>query len=102
MTASWWRLIGIPVVVVIAAQALRPIVAPWLGAQTQPVQMFSFLAVFIAAWAGGFWAGIFASSLSIVAAYVGVYLVTGSAPLLGTVDATRIVLFLSICFVFSV
>jgi PAS domain S-box-containing protein len=103
MPKALWRLLLVPVLVVTVTQALRPPLAPWLGPQTAPVQMFAFLAVFIAAWAGGLWAGLVTVPLSIGAAYVGAA-ITGTplAPFDPRADVARIALFTIISIIFSV
>jgi PAS domain S-box-containing protein len=103
MPMSLRRLVLVPVLVVAVTQALRPALAPWLGPQTSPVQMFSFLAVFIAAWTGGLWAGLLAMPLSIAAAYLGAALAgTPLAPFDPRGDVARIALFTVIGIIFSV
>src|SRR5262245_52196625 len=75
--ASIWRQIALPVGAVAACQLLRSPLAPLIGPQSSTVQMFSFLAVFVAASVGGFWAGMLASFLSIGAGYLGFVAETG-------------------------
>ncbi len=69
------------------------LVAPWLGPQTTAVHLFSFLAVFIAAWTGGFWAGTIAVPLSIAASYAGALLQGAAVPTLTPEENSRIALF---------
>src|ERR1043166_4841412 len=103
MKPSRWRVVGIAVLVGAAGQALRPIVSPWLTSSNAPtVQMFSLLAVFIAAWAAGFWSGVLAALLSVLGAYVSTSVRSGLAPSLHPIDVTRIALFLLISLVFCV
>lgn len=74
----------------------------WIGPQSTPVQMFSFLAVFIAAWLGGFWGGLVATPLTIIAAYIGVVIDTGGFPVLTAPDYSRVAFFVLVSIVFSV
>ena len=102
MNRPLWRYGVMPVLVVIAAQLLRSLLGDWIGPQSTPVQMFSFLAVFIAAWLGGFWAGLIATPLTVVAAYIGVVIETGGIPVLTVPDYSRVVFFTLVSIVFSV
>ena len=102
MNSPVWRYAIMPALVVAAAQLLRSLLGDRIGPQSTPVQMFSFLAVFIAAWLGGFWAGLVATPLTILAAYLGVVAEIGHIPVLTTPDYSRVVFFTLVSIVFSV
>jgi len=66
---------------------------PWMGAQTTIVHLFSFLAVFLAAWRGGFWAGTLAIPLSIAASFAGALLQGAALPPFTPEETSRVTLF---------
>src|SRR5258705_11258551 len=63
-----WRDPLVAVAAVLVAFALRLLLRPVMGGTEAPLQMF-LLAVFVAAWAGGLLAGVFATLLSPAPAY---------------------------------
>ena len=96
-----WRDPLVAVAAVLVAFALRWSLRPAMGGSEAPLQMF-FLAVFVAAWAGGLLAGLFATALSVGIAYFAFFQHPAGPFSLATPDVLRIGVFLAIGTVFSV
>ena len=96
-----WRDPLVAVAAVLVAFALRWSLRPVMGGTEGPLQMF-FLAVFVAAWAGGLLAGLFATLFSVVIAYAAFFQHPAGPFSLSTPDVLRIGVFLASGMVFSV
>jgi PAS domain S-box-containing protein len=96
-----WRGPLVAVAAVSAAFALRWSLRSVIGATDAPLQMF-FLAVFVAAWAGGLITGLVATLLSVVVAYSAFFRHPDGILSLASPDVFRISVFLLIGTVFSV
>jgi PAS domain S-box-containing protein len=96
-----WRDPLVAVAAVLVAFALRLLLRPVMGGTEAPLQMF-LLAVFVAAWAGGLLAGLFATLLSAALVYFAFFPHPGGVFSPSIPDVFRIGVFLAIGAIFSV
>jgi PAS domain S-box-containing protein len=96
-----WRGPFVAVAAVLVAFALRWSLRPVVGATGTPLQTF-FLAVFVAAWAGGLVTGLFATLLSVVLAWVWFFAHPAGMLSISNADVLRIAVFLVIGAVISI
>ena len=98
---SEWRGPLVAVLAVLVAYAVRAALSSVIGPFDAPLQMF-FLAVFVAAWTGGLAAGLLATALSVVVAYLAFFPDPPGLLSLSTTGLIRILVFSVIGTVFSV
>src|SRR5215218_1953563 len=96
-----WRDPLVAVMAVLAAFAFRWWLRPIVGDTGAPLQLF-FLAVFVAAWAGGLATGLLATFSSLVLAYAAFFEHPNGLLSLAVPDVIRVAVFLVIGIVFSV